>query len=90
MQISYEYKIIDVGEESRSMTVEYISPGREKVLMGIPTPFEGEVLEEVIKNYAPIQQWLDLEKELSPPLIGTNGSILQDTNQDSASEEVLL
>ena len=72
------------------MLVEYTSPEREKVLMGIPTPFKGEALEEVIKNYAPIQQWLDLEKELSPPLIGTNGSILQDTNQDSASEEVLL
>jgi hypothetical protein len=90
MQISYEYKIIDVDEESRTMTVEYISPGREKVLMGMPTPFEGEVLEEIIKDYAPIQHWLDLEKELNPPLIGTYGSILQDTNQDSASEEAVL
>jgi len=72
------------------MMVEYISLGREKVLMGIPTPFKGEVLEEVIKNYAPIQQWLDLEKELSPPLIGTNGSILQGTDQDSAQAEVIL
>lgn len=89
MQITYEYKIIEVDEESRTMLVEYTSPEREDVLASMPIPFEGQELEAVIKEYSPVALWVEVEKTLSAPSVGATGVITEEQSDVGRSEVVL-
>ena len=90
MQITYEYKIIDVDEDSRTMMVEYTSPERETVLTGVPIPFDGQEFEGVIKSYSPVAHWRELEKALNAPEVGTTGSVVEVPPADTGQVEVIL
>jgi hypothetical protein len=89
----YTYKIISVDEIARSMEVVYTHETHGSMHVGARLPFEGEPLENVIRQFAPVAYWLDLEIPVSVPQVGTTGTMeeLQEPAvEDLHSNEVLL
>lgn len=75
MNIQYNYKIISVNEAARCMEIIYSSEGRKTMHIGARLPYDGEVLEDVIRMYAPTQYWAEQELTVVPPEIGLSGDI---------------
>lgn len=57
------------------MEVIYSSQGQEDIHVGVRLPCVGESLESVIREYAPVQTWLNLRVELEQIEPGVSGSI---------------
>lgn len=75
MTITYTYEILAVDEQARCMEVMYTSEGRQTQHIGARIPYEGEMLEEVIKMYAPVSFWIEQELNVVPPQVGAKGTI---------------
>jgi hypothetical protein len=75
MNIDYTYKIVEVDAAAKCMVVVYSAEGHETMQIGTPLPFEGEVLENVIRNYAPVQLWVSRVTPVTVPLVGATGVI---------------
>lgn len=75
MSITYTYEIVSVNEAARCMEVVYSAEGRQTMHIGARLPFEGESLESVIKAFAPVPLWIELETPAVAPQVGTVGVI---------------
>lgn len=75
MSIAYTYNVISVDTQSRCMEVVYSAEGHKTMHIGARLPFEGETLEQVIKAFAPVPLWLELEKPVVVPPVGVSGSV---------------
>ena len=75
MNIDYTYEIVDVDVAAKCMVVVYTAEGHETMQIGAPLPFEGEVLEDVIRNYDPVPLWVSRVTPVTVPLVGTTGVI---------------
>tara|TARA_R110000868_G_scaffold138625_1_gene352862 strand:- start:1647 stop:1928 length:282 start_codon:yes stop_codon:yes gene_type:complete len=75
MNIDYTYEIADVDVAAKCMVVVYSAEGHETMQIGAPLPFEGEALEDVIRNYAPVQLWVAKVTPVTVPLVGATGVI---------------
>ena len=73
MNIDYTYKIAEVDVAAKCMVVVYSAEGHESMHIGAPLPFEGEVLEDVIRNYAPVPLWIARVTPVTVPLVGATG-----------------
>jgi hypothetical protein len=75
MSITYAYEIIKVDEASRCMEVVYSAEGHQTMHISTRLPFEGEVLENVIKAFAPVPLWVEMAKTVVAPQVGVSGVI---------------
>ena len=76
MNIAYNYEIISVDPAARCMEVVYTSEGRQTMHIGARLPYEGEELEAVIAMYSPVAYWLEQERAVQVPQVGTAGAIV--------------
>ena len=75
MSIAYTYQIINVDEAARCMEVVYSAEGHQTMHIGARLPFEGELLEDVIKAFAPVSLWLEIKAPRVVPEVGQHGVI---------------
>jgi len=75
MSINYAYEIVAVDRQSRCMEVVYTATGHPTQHIGVRLPYEGELLEDVIRNFAPLAYWADLKRNVVVPSVGTSGVI---------------
>lgn len=75
MSITYTYEIITVNETARCMEVVYSAEGHQTMHIGMRLPFEGEALENVIRNFAPIGLWEEQKLSVVAPTVGVTGII---------------
>lgn len=71
--LDYKFEIIEVVPENNQMMVKFTSPNREDVITGTPLPTEGIRLEDFLRQYAPIGYWMDKERKVFVPEVGTTG-----------------
>lgn len=75
MSINYRYEIAVVNEVANCMEILYTAPGHPTQLIGARLPYEGESLEGVIRAYAPIVYWENLQRRIVAPTVGESGEI---------------
>lgn len=75
MSFTYTYKIVGSNKEAKTMDVIYETDGKQPISMACPLPSVGEDLVEIIKQYAPIQVWLELDREVQDIPVGMTGVI---------------
>lgn len=75
MSIEYKYTIVKVDKSARCMEVIYEAAGHQTMHIGARLPFDGELLEDVIKMFAPVQLWLDMASAVLVPEVGASGTI---------------
>lgn len=75
MIVQYAYNIISVNTEAKCMEVVYSADGYETTTVGTMLPYDDEPLENVIRAYAPIQQWVNSKRTYANPQVGTSGTI---------------
>jgi len=83
--IDYSYEILNVDVQAKCMEVKYSAPGHSTIHVGARIPFEDEQLEEVIRSFAPIEQWRNELRSFSVPEVGLSGSL----NHQFVFEEVV-
>lgn len=88
-EINYTYQITSVDESARCMEIVFSSEGRQTMFVGARLPFEGEAIEDVVKMYAPISYWLDLEKSVAAPQVGHSGEITVSVATPDVAEQVI-
>lgn len=75
MSITYNYEIIAVDEQAGVMEIVYTAEGHPTQHIGARLPAEGEVLEDVIKTYSPVNFWLELSVKRQSVPVGLSGTI---------------
>ena len=75
MNITYNYEIIAVDEEAGVMEIVYTAEGHPTQHIGARLPAEGEVLEDVIKTYSPVNFWNELSAIRQSVSVGTSGIV---------------
>lgn len=78
MNLNYTFEILSVNEQARCMEVLYKATNYPDTLVGVRLPFVDENLLLVINMYAPISLWIEQQKEIVVPLVGTSGEINED------------
>lgn len=73
MSINFNYKIVSVDEQARCMEIVYTAEGHPTQHIGARFPYEGETIEQIIRTYAPIYNWLELKKAVIVPEVGISG-----------------
>ena len=76
-EITYTYEIVNVDEAARCMEVVYSSEGRQTIHVGARLPYEGELLEDVIKAFAPVPFWREQEMPVVVPQVGLSGTVVE-------------
>ena len=75
MSIAYTYEIVEVNKAARCMEVVYSAEGYQTMHIGTRLPFEGELLEAVVKAFAPVPLWLAAKATCVAPEVGQRGTI---------------
>lgn len=73
MNIEYNYEIISVNEQTRCMEIVYTSEGYPIQHIGARLPYEGEMLEDIIRMYSPVAYWYELNRKVVVPEVGIKG-----------------
>lgn len=73
--IEYSYEILKVDVRAKCMEVKYSAPGHSMIHVGARIPFEDEQLEDVIRSFAPINQWINELRSFNVPDVGISGSL---------------
>lgn len=72
----YEYEVVSVNLESRSMMVNYKAEGFAGILVGARIPVDGETLAGVVAQFAPWGVWNEVVVGIHPPAVGESGTII--------------
>lgn len=75
MSIKYNYEIVSVDAVNRCMEVRYTADGHKEINISTRLPFEDELLESVIREFAPIPLWISLKTPVIVPEIGVSGTV---------------
>lgn len=70
MSIAYTAKIVSKDVQFNNMTIEFSAEGYETITVGTPLPTVDQDLKDIIKAYAPVQQWLNSKKTLQDVEVG--------------------
>lgn len=73
MGIKYKYEVVLVNQDAKVMEVVYTAEGYPEQRVGARLPFEGESLDDVIKSFAPIGLWTEVQIPVVAPAVGTSG-----------------
>lgn len=88
MSITFSYEITRVDEEFKCMDVTYSADGYETLFIGVRLPFDGEQLEDVIRDYAPLSYWEESKKKVVVPSLGS-GTLEPIVEPEQISEETI-
>ena len=75
MSIEYTYEVIKVDAAARCMEIIYTAAGHQTMNIGARLPFEGETLEDVVRQYSPVAYWQEQKRPLVVPNVGAKGSL---------------
>lgn len=75
MDITYNYEIFAVNEDAGVMEIVYTADGHPTQHIGARLPADGELLEDVIKAYAPVNFWIELSVKRQSVAVGLSGTI---------------
>lgn len=75
MSITYTYRIINVDVPARCMEVVYSADGHQTMHIGARLPYEGEALEDVVRQYAPVAYWEEQTRSVLHVEVGAEGTI---------------
>jgi len=87
MSIQYTYEVIKVDSAARCMEVVYSAAGHQTLHIGARLPFEGESLELVIQQYAPIEYWEAQKRPVIVPEVGAAGTVTPPAALDTQVED---
>jgi hypothetical protein len=87
MSIQYTYQVISVDQAARCMEIVYSSEGRQTMHIGARLPYEGEVLEDIVKMYAPVNYWTEQELPVVVPQVGVSGVISTAATQEPSQPQ---
>lgn len=79
MIIQYAYRILRVDSQAKTMEVVYDSPQFGVLHVFTRMPGKGEPLENVIRQYAPIEYWREQIAEVDDVEVDTYGAIEYNT-----------
>lgn len=89
-QIEYSYQIIGVNAEHKSMEIVYTAEGRETIHVIAKLPLAGQPVEEVVRAWAPLYNWLAAEEQLATVEVGIAGSDAVALPAEPTDEELVL
>lgn len=75
MDITYNYEIVAVDEDAGVMEIVYTAEGHPTQHIGARLPAEGELLEDVIKMYSPVNFWIEMSIKRQSVPVGLSGTI---------------
>lgn len=75
MSIQYTYTVKAVNAELKTMEVEYTADGYSTKLIGMPLPIQGQTLEQVVTQYAPMAAWVSETTPVVAVQVGESGSV---------------
>jgi hypothetical protein len=75
IDVEYEFKVVQVDETLNLMLVEYSCDQYDTVQVSMPLPYSDVLLENHIRNYAPVAHWILSKKTFSKVALGTTGKI---------------
>jgi hypothetical protein len=87
MSIEYSYEIVNVDEPNRCMEIVYTSEGRTPLHVGARLPYQGESLDDVVSQFAPVWIWLEKDMVVVPPVVGHKGGGVQGSAPSVPVEE---
>lgn len=87
MSITYTYEVLSVDEAARCMEIVYTAEGHQTMHIGARLPFAGELLEDIIKAYAPVRFWEEAAMQVVIPQAGTSGQIVPSPRTESPPPE---
>lgn len=73
VNINYSYEIVFVDAPSKCMVVKYTAEGFPPMQISTRLPYEGEDVEAVIHQYAPVNLWVLSKTPVVAPKTGTKG-----------------
>lgn len=73
VNINYSYEIVFVDAPSKCMVVQYTTEGFPPMQISTRLPYEGEDVEAVIHQYAPVSLWVLSKTPVVAPAAGTKG-----------------
>lgn len=86
MSITYTYKIISVDQAARCMEVVYEAEGHPTMHIGARLPYEGEALDSIVAQYAPVAYWQELQRPVVVPQVGATGVVSPIPVEQAASD----
>lgn len=86
MSIIYTYEIIAVDEAARCMEIVYSATGHQSMHIGARLPYEGESLQSVIEQYAPVAYWMEQKRAVLVPEVGKKGTVIPVVYEQPAQE----
>lgn len=75
MAIEFDFEIVSVQPEYKTMEVVYTSPGLRTHRMSVRLPTVGESTDDVIRAHAPIPLWELESVEVVVPEVGYHGRV---------------
>ena len=72
--VDYSYEIVLVDPASKCMVVTYTAEGFAPMQIGVRLPYEGEDVEAVIRQYAPVNLWAVKNAPVVVPVAGVKGT----------------
>lgn len=88
MKIKYSYEIKDVDEINKVMTIEYYSKEHGSMLVGAHIPRIDESLEDVVRSYSPVNEWILNSKPTQKVFSGMSGNM--EFSYDEEYEDTVL
>lgn len=89
-QIEYAYQVIGVNEEHKSMEIVYSSEGRQTIHVIASLPLVGQTVEEVIRQWVPMVNWLAEEQVFGTAEIGVQGNGAVQLPQEPTTAEIAI
>lgn len=83
--ITYTYEIVRVDPASKAMDIRYTSPQYGSVLVGARMPWEGETVEDIVRNFEPVRYWIEQTLGVVPVFAGQAGTVQVQTGSGGAS-----
>lgn len=83
--ITYTYEIVRVDPANKAMDIRYTSPQYGSVLVGARMPWEGETVEDIVRNFEPVRHWIEQTLGVVPVAAGQAGTVQVQTGPGGAS-----
>jgi hypothetical protein len=66
------------------MDIQYTSPQYGSILVGARMPWEGETVEDIVRNFEPVRYWIEQTLNVAPVSEGAGGTIQVSTGPETA------
>ena len=84
--INYKAEVLNVDTATNLMVVRYTSEGKSTVTTSLGLPYEDQAVENVIKQCAPLSQWMNEGKGRAVVTVGYITTVTADTAAPAAPD----